>query len=516
MSAATNGGYGGGGGGGQPSQWSSGGTLYSPGGDGGPGIICLLVNNENLNTSKECSGFTVINPPIVPKNQGATPYLSVETIGVEVQTLDPVSNTVPVQFDIETNLVGEDGNVNNTISGYSNNSNGNTIVDSGGSESQIVYLNEGAYTITTNSSILYLAMCGGGGGGGGGASFPNNGNCGLPIYLGAGGGGGGAVISGNILLYPDPSTNSDYDCSLVSTIYAFVGGGGYGGGSVRDINGVDTGGYGGYGGGGADGGGYYGVSGGQSGGNGGAGIFGGNGGNVTMLVITNSYLAEPIILTCPGGSGGTSYDSSLWNYGSRSLTQIPLGGAGGTPYSYGLSLQGYNNLNFLNGGTGGNGSCLAYPVYFNAYGVYYTTYGSTCGESGNALAGTTLTGQYTYNSGAAGLATTAFLLPSVSGTLSSNSGYTFTPCTSGSAEYQNALAIVMGGGGGGSNGDKYTKDPNIQGGAGVGGCGGTVPVSTQSNSGIGSELLDALGKVVVGTITNIVTDSVEALPSLLM
>jgi hypothetical protein len=387
-------------------------------------------------------------------------------------------------------------------------------------------LNQGAYTITTNSSIINVAMCGGGGGGGAGTSFGTGSNShNWPLYLGAGGGGGGAIISGPILLYPNTEGNTDYDCSLVSTIYAFVGGGGYGGGNVDNISGVDTGGYGGYGGGGADGGGYYEVSGGINGGNGGAGTFGGNGGNVTMLVITNSYLAEPIILTCPGGSGGTSYDSSQWNYNNTTSSNVPTGGAGGNPYASGLSSPGYDNLNFLNGGSGGSGSCIMYPVKYlkvpvGNYGYeekpYFSLENCTNGNGAYALSGSTFNG-YTYNSGAAGLVTTAFLLPSVTGTLSSSSGsYTYTPNSNGSTEYQNALAIVMGGGGGGSNGYLDSSDPNIQGGAGVGGDGGTVPVTSTDNNGVGSDLLDALQDLVVGVVSDILLDETMALPSLFM
>jgi len=528
-SAASNGGYGGGGGGGQPSQWSSGGTLYSDGRVGRPGIICLLVY-PGQNMYNECSGIISSNPPVLQPNESELPYLNLETIGVETQYLVPALNTtIPVQFDIETSVVGEDGIVNNTISGYTNNPNKNFGVESGGAGTgEIMYLNRGAYQITTNASKISVAMCGGGGGGGAGTSFAsgsNSDNC--PIYLGAGGGGGGAIISGDIMLYPNTKLSSNYECCLESTIYAFVGGGGYGGGNTTNIYGSKTDGYGGYGGGGASGGGEYEVSGGLYGGNGGAGTFGGNGGNVTMLVITNSYLAEPIILTCPGGSGGTSYDSSSWNYGVTSYSYIPTGGAGGNPYASGLSSTGYDYLNFLNGGSGGNGSCIMYPVQYlkvptGNYGYvekpFFSLEYSACGNDAYALSGYTFNG-YIYNSGAVGLVTNAFLLPSMTGSLTSSSeSYTFKPNQNGSTEYQNALAIVMGGGGGGSNGYLQCNSSklNIQGGAGVGGDGGTVPVTSSSNNGVESEIMNLMEKAVVGTITNILTDSVEALPSLFM
>jgi hypothetical protein len=192
----NNGGYGGGGGGGAPQFKANGaGNGYS-GGNGGKGLVCIWANINDTNTTGNISATPASPQPTIPAPS-------------------PIPDAILNVTSASTN------NISYTNSAYPNNTiGGNLEVQSNGATYYSIFMGPGTYTITTNLSIINLAMCGAGGGGAGGPALENN-SC----ILGSGGGGGGGVMSGTIYLYPVNGNNF----GLTSTIQVTVGSGGPGG-----------------------------------------------------------------------------------------------------------------------------------------------------------------------------------------------------------------------------------------------------------------------------------------------
>jgi hypothetical protein len=426
----SNGGYGGGGGGGAPQFKANGaGNGYS-GGNGGNGLVCIWANINDTNTTGNISAIPASPQPTIPAPS-------------------PIPNAILNVTSASTN------NISYTNSAYPNNTiGGNLEVQSNGATYYSIFMGPGTYTITTNLSIINLAMCGAGGGGAGGAALEND-NC----VLGAGGGGGGGVISGTIYLY---SVNGN-NFGLTSTIQVTVGYGGSGGA-----------------------GGYKNPGSGQNY----VGFGGSNGGETTVTITQSGPYAQftaPLTMTCTGGGGG---NAAPGNTGSANNNTV-YGGTCGSSSTSGFSQNGTNLLPIVaSGGNGGYGSSI------NTLNYSIPITGSNVTNNNS---------NFPYQ---------VFAIPAANSTIPyPGSSATYTGSYS-----INVAAINMGGGGGGSNGNiSFGSDNNslynILGGQGSGGSGGAInSYYYKTPSSVAMDVFNVIGTAVLGAL---IVDAPSAFISLI-
>jgi hypothetical protein len=414
----SNGGYGGGGGGGAPQfKANSPGNGY-PGGNGGKGLVCIWANINDTNTTGTISATPATPQPTIPAPS-------------------PVPSAILNVTSASTN------NISYTNSAYPNNTiGGNLEVQSNGATYYSIFMGPGTYTITTNLSIINIAMCGAGGGGAGGPALENN-SC----ILGSGGGGGGGVMSGTIYLYPVNGNNF----GLTSTIQVTVGSGGPGGA-----------------------GGYKNPGSGQN-----YVGFGGTNGEETTVTITQTgpyaQFTTPLTMRCTGGGGGNAAPGNTSSYNNS----IVYGGAAGSSSTSGFSQNGTNLLPIVaSGGNGGNGS------------------------SSNTFQGIPITG-YDVSNENSNYPYQVFAIPAANSTIPyPGSSATYT----GSYSINVAAINMGGGGGGSNGDSIYGYDNfpqlfNLVGGQGSGGSGGAINSGYyKTSSSVSMNVFNVIGTSLLGAL----------------